>query len=211
MYLTPQEQQQINELVAEVEAKTGTRIVTAIVAKADTYPEIPWKAFAVGAAIASLGVILAQWLRPDWTDEHFVTFSVLAILGTGATCGLLTVFVMPFARLFLDRIRADTEARQYAATMFFERRLASMPDRMGILILVSLFEHEVVILPDSGVSSHASAAELGRVITEMTPLLACGRIVDALITGLGALQALLLAKGRAGSETPSGSVEEKAK
>ena len=58
MHLTEQEQQQINELVAEVEAKSGARMPVAVIGKADAYPEIPWKAFAVGAAVAALFVMV---------------------------------------------------------------------------------------------------------------------------------------------------------
>ena len=35
---------------ARVEARTGAQLVTAIVARSDAYVELPWKAFALGAA-----------------------------------------------------------------------------------------------------------------------------------------------------------------
>ena len=41
MHLTEQEQQEINGLVAEVEAASGARFVVAVIGKADAYPEIP--------------------------------------------------------------------------------------------------------------------------------------------------------------------------
>lgn len=70
MYLTQQEQQQINELVAEVEAATGAQVLAAVLGKADSYPEIPWKAFATGTVIAAFAVVLAGWLRPGWAGLH---------------------------------------------------------------------------------------------------------------------------------------------
>jgi hypothetical protein len=41
MHLSEQEQQQINRLVAEVEAASGAQLVVAVIGKADSYPEIP--------------------------------------------------------------------------------------------------------------------------------------------------------------------------
>lgn len=49
---------------------------------------------------------------------HSVVFDVVVILGAGAALGLLTIFAPPLARLFLDRLRAETEVRQYAQAMF---------------------------------------------------------------------------------------------
>jgi hypothetical protein len=103
MHLTQQEQQQINGLVAEVEAATGAQVLAAVIGKADSYPEIPWKAFASGAAIAAFSVVLTDWLRPGWTSAHSAVFDAIAILGSGAMLSLLTIFSAPLARLFLDR------------------------------------------------------------------------------------------------------------
>lgn len=205
MYLTPQEQQQINGLVAEVEAATGAQVLVAVIGKSDSYPEIPWKAFATGAAIAALAVVLDDWLRPGWAGPYSAIFDVIAILGAGAALGLLTVFIPPFARLFLDRLRADTEARQYARSLFLERELFGTRQRAGVLLLVSRFEHTVVVLPDAAIRSRVNEAELGRIIAQMTPLLARGETAAALCAGLQALRAQLLDRGFGG---PAGDGDE---
>lgn len=103
MRLSEQEQSQINELVADVEAKSGAQVVVAVIGKADAYPEIPWKAFALGTAVAALLVILDDLLHPNWASLHSAVFDVVVILGAGAACGLAAIFAPPFARLFLDR------------------------------------------------------------------------------------------------------------
>ena len=48
MPVSDKEQQQINRLVAQFETDTGIQAVAAVVRKADAYPEIPWKAYAIG-------------------------------------------------------------------------------------------------------------------------------------------------------------------
>ncbi len=194
MHLAEQEQKQINELVAEVEAKSGAQVLVAVIGKADAYPEIPWKAFAVGASVAALIVMLDEWLRPDWAGIHSAVFDVLAILGVGATLGLLTIFAPPFARLFLDRLRGGTEVRQYAQAMFLERGVFQTRGRIGVLFLISVFERTVVVLPDAGIRRHLTDAQIAAAISQMTPLLAERRIVAAVEAGLGALAAALEGK-----------------
>jgi putative membrane protein len=195
MYLTQQEQQQINELVAEVEAATGAQVLATVIGKADSYPEIPWRAFASGAVIAAFSVVVMDWLRPGWISTHSAIFDTMAILGTAATLSLLTIFSPPVARLFLDRLRADTEAKQYAQSMFLEREVFHTRQRIGALLLVSQFERAVVILSDEGIRSRVNEAELHQVIAHMTPLLARGETAAALRAGLQAFKARLLEKG----------------
>jgi putative membrane protein len=112
---------------------------------------------------------------------------------------LLTIFSAPLARLFLDRVRADSEARQYAQSMFLENRMFDTRQRIGVLLLVSHFEHVVVILPDAGIRDHLSEAELGQVIAYMTPLLARGETAQALNAGLQAIRDRLREKGFVGT------------
>ena len=55
------EQQEINELARQFERVTGAQVVAAVVGKADDYPDIPWRAFALGAGLAALAVV-GLWL-----------------------------------------------------------------------------------------------------------------------------------------------------
>jgi putative membrane protein len=213
--MTPsaQEQQQINELVAQFEAASGAQAVVAIVGKADSYPEIPWKAFALGASLAALAVTAGAWLGPGWASVHSPLSATAAMLGTGAALGLLAAFVPACGRLFLDRVRADAEARQYAQALFLERRLDATAARTGVLILLSLYERAIVVLPDAGLAARLDCAVLERLIGDMAPLLARGRTVEALRAGLGALARALraggLKPGAGGNELPDAVIVEK--
>lgn len=198
MQLTASEQQAINERAAAFEARTGVQVVAAVIGRCDAYPEIPWKAFAVGAATAAGAAVTLEWLRPAWPAQHAAVLLALAILGTGALCALLAVAMPAFARLYLDTARRDAEVRQYAASLFLARELFRTKGRTAILILVGVFERKVVILPDVGIRPQLGDEELRRAIVQMAPPLAAGRFAEALQAGLGALEALLAAKGCTG-------------
>jgi putative membrane protein len=198
MQLDETERRSISERAARLEARTGVQVVAAVIGKCDAYPEIPWKAFALGAGMAALAAVMLEWLRPAWPSQHGAVLYTLIVMGAGAACALLAVFVPAFARLFLDAAVRDAEVRQYAESFFLSRELFRTGARNAILILVGVFERKVVILPDAGLRARLTEAELGQVIAQMAPLLAAGRCAPALRDGLDALEALLAAKGFAG-------------
>jgi putative membrane protein len=212
MVLTAQERQEINELAQHFEAATGAQAVAAIVGKADEYPDIPWKAFALGAALAALAVVADEFIHPDWASIHTPLRDVAAILAAGVLCSVAAMAIPKFGRLFLNRERARSEVRQYAQGIFLQRELFKTTERVGILMMVARFERRVVILPDSGIARHVTARELDGVIAAMAPQLAQGEAVAAFRAGFDALAALLGQKGvkpaRHGNELADGAVVE---
>jgi len=195
MYLAPAETRAIEARVAELEASCGVEVVTMVIGKADVYPETVWKAFALGAAIACLAATLVDLLRPDWVTATAVLGTAIAILAAGATCALLTVYVPAFARLFLRESRAALEVQQYAKAQFLEREVFATPGRTGILLLVSLLERRIVILPDKGLRARVSAAEWDAVIARMAGALRERMTGAALLDGLAGISELLVSKG----------------
>jgi putative membrane protein len=103
--------------------------------------------------------------------------------------------VHPFGAFFVDQTRRDLEVRQYADSLFLEHELHATRGRIGVLILVSLFEREVVVLPDSGLSMRIPRRDFDRVIDAMKPLLRKHRYALAFLAGLVELESLLVEKG----------------
>src|SRR5436190_14232315 len=114
MFLSDTEAAAIDSQIRRLESRTGVQVVTAAIGKADAYVELPWKAFALGAALAAFAVVAADMLSPQWATSYTALVDATIILGAGAACALLTVFVPPAARLFLGTARRDLEVRQYA-------------------------------------------------------------------------------------------------
>lgn len=191
MPLSEKERQEINTLVARFEADTGIQTVAAFIGKADAHPEIPWKAYALGSALGALGLATDASLLPQWAQTHIAAFYAMAILGSGAVFSIIAAFVPPIGRLFLNRLRAQGEARQYAQALFLERELFRTAERCGVLLLVSQYERAVVILPDSGLAPACGGADLDRAIAAMMPLLSRGQTVAAFEAGFGSLKTQL--------------------
>ena len=194
-YLTAAETTAIDTLVAAVEARTGVQIATAIVGKADSYLELPWTAFALGASLAGLALVAADWSRPQWVTAGTASAHVMAILATGAAAALLAIAVPPFGRRLLRESRGQVEVRQYAESLFLRHALFASRRRTTVLVLVSLFERRIEILADDGFGDRVTNADWQTVIARMTPSLRDARAFDALRDGLAAVDRLLTATG----------------
>ena len=211
-YLNADEAASLDTLVVRLESATGVQVVPAVVGKSDTYPEVPWTAFGLGAAFTSLVLVVSDRLRPEWATASTAAMHAFAVLGVGATCALLAAFVPAIARLLLHRRRTDVEVRQYAESLFLRRALYATRARTGLLVLVSLFEHRIEIIADTGFDGRVAPADWQAVIARMTPHLRDRRPFDALRDALGAIETLLAAKGfrAAGgdNELPNAAIEE---
>lgn len=195
MHLSAEDRRRIDQCIAAFEAHTGAQLVSAVVEKSDNYPEIPWKAFALGASVAALLRLSFDLARPDWLTGYGTLFDAMLILGVGATLALVSIRVPPFARLFLHGARAESEVIQHARVLFLQHDVFATPSRNGVLILISMFERRVVILPDTGLHTQIGDAELSPIIAGMIPLLAEGKACDALCKAVTEVEALLAARG----------------
>ena len=123
MLLSESDKQAIAARVTAVERALGIEIVTIVTSKSDAYPEVVWKAFALGAALTALVVAIVDVARPDWVTSGVVLTSVVAVLGVGALCATAAVYIPAFARCFLRKSRAEVEVLQYAHDEFLAREL----------------------------------------------------------------------------------------
>jgi putative membrane protein len=199
MYFTAVEEGRIRSAVEQIEAKTGVQVLAAVIGKADHYPEAPWKAFALAASLASLVLAIQAALDPPWIVPVHAAFYAISVLGVGAVAALATALLPPLARLLVPSARLEGEVEQYARAYFIEREVFGTRERTGILVLVSLFERKVAILPDTGLADRLPPEALAAVVTQMRPRLSRGARFAALLAGLTALEQALLAAGFRGA------------
>ena len=210
--LTDKESNSLEKRIAEVEKNTGAQIVLAVVGRSDSYAEIPWKVFALAVSMTGLFIYAFNLLWPGRCSSATVLVSIVFILIIGITAALFSVYFPWFARFFLASHRAETEVRQYAESFFLTNELFSTSYRTGILLLISLFERKVILLPDKGIGGKLSHAEMQKVIEEMKPFLASRQVYHALENGLDVLGKLLVDKNLKESgrnELPDMIIEEK--
>ncbi len=201
----------LDDLIDETEKKTKTQIVLAVIQRSDSYAELPWKAFALGASIAGLLFFVLDLSFADWTPKITALIAITGILASGALFALLSVMIPGFARRFLSTDRADVEVRQYADSLFLARELFATSGRTGILLLVSLFERKVVVLPDKGLAGQFKENDTQGIITAMTPFLKRKEIRKAFEAGVERLSQIIGTQGPSAdkNELPDDIIEEK--
>ena len=195
VFLSQGEADAIEAKIADIEKAADVQIVVAIVGKADAYIELPWKAFALGSALAALALVITDAIRPDWPATHLALSHAVTVLAAGATFALVAIYVPAFGRLFLRTTRRDQEVHQHAQALFLRRELFATRSRNGVLLLTSMFERKVEVLADVGLRQRIAEPDWHKVIQAMTPLLGARRRVDAQLRGLDAMQALFAARG----------------
>ncbi len=209
--LTDQERLDLDKRTAEAEKRTDAQIVLAVVERSDAYAELPWKAFALGASASGFLITVPDLVRPSWNAAPAVLFAVVVTLLAGAVCALLCITVPKFARFFLDAHRAEVEVHQHAQSLFLFHELFATKRRTGILLLVSLFERQVVVLPDTGLTERLDRNALGKIVSRMTAIFASGQVARALEEGLNSLEEHLAATASGKStenELPDEIIEE---
>ena len=178
--------------MVRLERARGVEVVTGVVARADSYPEVPWKAFALGASFAALAATaFVAYSDPGWDTLRAVVEVTVAVLATGGVLVLATVWSAPLARLFIPVERREAEVRQYAQAVFLENELYRTERRDGILLLVGLLEHQVVLLADRGVAEKVPSDALNRIVATVTQALRRSDVGQALLAGLGLLDEIL--------------------
>ena len=185
-----------------------------VAGKSDVYPEIVWKAFALGASLSALAVSLWDVTVPGWHTAGAALAAALVILGAGAASATVSLYVPAFARLFLRDARAALEVTQYAEVQFLGREMFATPDRTAVLLLASLLERRVVLLADSGLRRRIHQHAWDTVIARMTPLLRERKTGAAVLAGLDAMETILrqagCVAGNTGNRFPDPPVEVRA-
>jgi len=209
--LLDHDRSRLDERVAETEKSTNSQIILALIQRCDTYTELPWKAFALGASIAGLLLLFLDLSFYDWYPKVMMLIAIVGTLAFGGLFALLTVIFPGLAKVFLSAHRAEVEVQQYAESLFLKRELFATKKRTGILLLVSLFERRVVIIPDSGFDDQFKVNGVKCVIAAMTPFLKRKEISRAFDAGLERLSRILGTTGpdTCENELPDDIIEEK--
>ena len=188
---TQEEQQQITALVRRFEAETGVQAVAAVTQRADAYPDIPWKAYAMGSALGAIVAALDVFTISGWSHASVIALDAMLILAGGVLFTVLASFVPPVARLFLDRVRAHAECLQYAQGVFLDHECFCTHDRCAVLVVMCRFERIGVILADSGLAQYAPREALSDIGAETGRMIGSDGVVAAFDSALTRVKELL--------------------
>jgi putative membrane protein len=113
----------------------------------------------------------------------------------GAALGYLAVLVPALRRWLAGDDLLDLRTRRRAEAAFLEEEVFRTRDRTGILLFVSLFEHRVVVLGDSGINARVAPGEWDEVVRLAVEGIRRGRPGEGLAAAIAACGRLLARPG----------------
>lgn len=172
-FFTEAENQQIAATISGVEKKTSGEVAAMVVAASDTYPEASLLA---GLTIGGLAALIITDLFLGDSLGYF-----LPLLACGAALvGSLAKISPSLLRLFIPGRRLETRVAERALRAFYEKKLHTTRDNTGVLFFISLLEHKVWILADSGIYQKISQDALMAHANEIAIGIKQGRSCNAL-------------------------------
>lgn len=131
------------DTIADIENNSLVEVVMIIRARAARYSDMPllW-----GIAFAVTGFSLVMFLPSPFHDLMIFGVPLLSFL-TGYA---LVSFLDPLRRLFIPRKRLLRNVELLGRATFQKGGIHHTSQKTGVLIFVSLFEREVLVLPDRG-------------------------------------------------------------
>jgi putative membrane protein len=186
--------ERIKKAVRDAESKISGEIVPVFVEKSGFYTIATYRAALLGAAVVFLLIIIFDRYVPSLAVYDPMYIFTFVMIG-GFIGALKAHFINPVKRLMLSQVHMDQATRQRAETAFLEEEVFNTRQRTGILIFISFFEHEVLVMADKGISKVVDQKEwdtLVRIIIEHTKK---GKITDGIVSAIARCGDILLEKG----------------
>ena len=191
---TPQELERIKAAVHKAEDKISGEIVPVFVEKSGLYSIANYRAAAVAASLTFLLIIIA--------DRYFPSFAIydpllifLSILLVGLFGFLTSNYLLPIQKIFVAQQHLDTSTRHRAEAAFLREEVFNTRHRTGIMIFISFFEREVIVMADRGISKVVEQKEWDKMVQGIIQSIRKGKVIEGIESAILRCGEILLEKG----------------
>jgi putative membrane protein len=196
--LSAGDRQQVCQAVAKAESMTSAEIVPVVATSSGRYDRAE-DMVGLWFGAAALAAAWFLWPRavqehgswggmPAWVDLLLLLVSMVVGFVTGA---FIATRVGWLRRLFTHRAMLTEEVQSRARRVFFDARVHHTDTRGGLLIYVSLFERQAVVLADSAINERVNQSQLDALCQRLTGHLRDGSLPKALCETIAAAGELL--------------------
>jgi putative membrane protein len=186
--------ERIKTAVREAESKISGEIVPVFVEKSGFYSIAAYRAALVGAAAMFLLIIIFDRYIPAYAVyDPMMIFAIVAILAI--VVALAAHYIDPVKKMMLSQFHLDQATKKRAETAFLEEDVFNTRQRTGIMIFISFFEHEVIVMADKGISKVVDQKEWDKLVTGLITQIKNGKITDGMVAAIKRCGEILLEKG----------------
>ncbi len=198
--LAAEERERIKLAVHAAEQHTNAEIVPMIVSRSGLYRDVQHRSGLI-LALSTLTILLTTeilWLPWGWHASNAAWLVLATILAYGA--GVWLGACDPLIRLLTPTDRMRHKVRLRAERAFAQHAISQTRERTGVLILVSLLERQVFVLPDQPLFQRVPMERWSQVVQSAVDRLKTGDIVGGLCQGIETCGLLLaeICPGRPG-------------
>jgi putative membrane protein len=190
----PEDLERIKKAVHDAESKISGEIVPVFVERSGFYSIANYRAALIGAASVFLFIIIFDRYVPSFAVYDPVLIFTFVMIG-GFIGALASHFLNPVKRFMLSQGHLDQATRKRAETAFLEEEVFNTRQRTGILIFISFFEHEVIVMADKGISKVVDQKEWDSLVRIIIEHIKKGKITDGIVSAITRCGDILLEKG----------------
>lgn len=190
--------QRIKTAVREAEAKISGEIVPVIVERSGLYHIANYKGSLIfGALFFAAMIVLDRYIIENASSTlYYDPLFIFTIVVIGAALGAVLPNMIPaLKRWLVSRAYLDENCRTTAENAFLEEEIFNTRHRTGIMIFISFFEHEVIVMADRGISKVVEQQEWDSIVAGLLSAIRSGKVVDGIEAAIRRCGDLLFEKG----------------
>lgn len=184
LQLTVDERERISQAVRAAEQHTNAEIVPMVVTRSGLYREVQHRAGLVLAVIALAVLVSFEMFVLPWgwhtSNAAWLILAAILTYGVGSWLGGLA----PVVRVLASTERMQHKVRLRAERAFAQHALSHTRERTGVLLMVSLLEHQIYVLPDQPLFQRVPQERWSQVAQAVVGRLRGGDVVGGLCQGI---------------------------
>ena len=184
----------IKAAVKQAEEKISGEIVPVFVERSGYYTIANYRGAMITAAVLFLIIIALDRYAPS-PDVYDPLFILLWVVLGGLVGAIATNSITPLKRVLLNQTHMDQATRKRAENAFLVEEVFNTRHRTGIMIFVSFFEREVIVMADRGISKVVDQKEWDRIVRNIIEKIRMGKVTDGIETAILRCGEILLEKG----------------
>jgi putative membrane protein len=196
-YIDRLDEDRIREAVQQAEERTAGEIVPVVVPRSASYEAVTWRAAAVTTLLALTVVLLVLQFYDGWGLGWLYTpwGVILTALGAGIVGAVLGTYVVPLQRFLAGDDLLDETVHRRALQSFVEEEVFDTRDRTGILLFVSLREHRIEVLGDTGINELVDPDDWADVVARIRTGIRNDNLTEGVVEAIGMCGRLLERRG----------------
>jgi putative membrane protein len=184
----------IKAAVFEAESKISGEIVPVFVESSGRYTIANYRGGLIAGISTFLTIIFLDRYAPGYGIYDPLTILIIFLFG-GIIGGLAAHYLPAIKRLLVNQQHRDSSTKVRAERAFLEQEVFNTKERTGILIFISFFEQEVIVMADKGISKVVDQKEWDALVRLIIDGIRRDKVVDGLAAAIKRSGEILLEKG----------------